>query len=103
MSMKKLKGAALVLTAAVALTASGSLVHPQDAAQKGEQSKNELTPENFERLLAAIKPQPGECPWDEIPWLTDLWAARKQAAAQDKPILMFGNGGAGFNDSLGTC
>jgi hypothetical protein len=40
------------------------------------------------RLLAAIKPQPGESPWREIPWLTDVTEARRKAVAEDKPIII---------------
>ena len=44
---------------------------------------------DFDRLLAEIKPQPGESPWREIPWLTNVTEARRQAIAQDKPLVIF--------------
>ena len=48
-----------------------------------------LRPEQFDRLHALIKPAPGEDRWAQIAWQTDLWEARKLAAAQGKPILLW--------------
>jgi hypothetical protein len=48
-----------------------------------------LTPANFARLQAQIKPEAGEDKWTQIPWLTSLWQARKRAAAEGKPILLW--------------
>lgn len=45
--------------------------------------------EEFEGLLVAIKPQPGESPWREINWLTNVTEARRKAVAEDKPIVIF--------------
>jgi hypothetical protein len=45
--------------------------------------------EDFARLLADIKPQPGESRWREIPWLTDISEARRRAVAEDKPLVIF--------------
>lgn len=47
------------------------------------------TAETFARLQTLIKPQPKEDKWLEIPWLTNLWQARKRAAAEGKPILLW--------------
>ena len=35
--------------------------------------------------------------------MTDIVAARKKAAAEDKPIIVLRTGGAGYNDPLGAC
>ena len=43
----------------------------------------------FDELHALIKPHPGEEKWTEIPWLSSLWDARKRAAAEGKPILLW--------------
>ncbi len=51
--------------------------------------KSALTAEQFEKLRALIKPQPGEDKWAEIPWTSQLWESRRQAAAQGKPILLW--------------
>lgn len=66
-------------------------------------SKHALTAESMPGLHGLIRPQPGEYRWDEIPWYASIWHAREAAAAADKPILVFGTGGAGFNDPLGNC
>ena len=48
-----------------------------------------IPPKQFSAIHALIKPQAGEDKWAEIPWLTSLWQARKQAAAEGKPILLW--------------
>ena len=48
-----------------------------------------LTQDQVARLRAEIPPAPSEQKWTQIPWLTSLWDARKQAAAQGKPILLW--------------
>jgi hypothetical protein len=73
------------------------------AQTKDVPSKQALTPASMEGLHRLIRLQPGEYRWDEIPWYASIWHARKAAAAEDKPILVFGTGGAGFNDPLGNC
>jgi hypothetical protein len=56
--------------------------------------------EQFAELHRLIRPQPGELRFHEIPWLLDVWEARKKAAAEGKPILVWsGAGGA----PLGVC
>jgi hypothetical protein len=49
----------------------------------------EIPESAFARLHAAIKPQPGESPWREIPWLTNVTEARRRAIAEDKPLVIF--------------
>jgi hypothetical protein len=54
-----------------------------------------LTAEQFGPLHRLIKPQPDELRFREIPWVLSVWEARKQAAAEGKPILVWsGSGGA---------
>ncbi len=65
-----------LLGAACLLAASALLADP-------------LPPKQFAALHALIKPQPGEDKWAEIPWLTSLWEARRKAAAEGKPILLW--------------
>lgn len=43
----------------------------------------------FATLHALIRPQPGEEKWQQIPWLADLWDARRKAAEEGKPILLW--------------
>jgi hypothetical protein len=48
-----------------------------------------IRPDQFNRLLALIKPDQTEDDWAKIPWMTDLWRARQVAAKQGKPILLW--------------
>ncbi len=41
----------------------------------------------FRELLACIEPRPQETRWEEIPWHTDLWEARRVALRERKPIF----------------
>jgi hypothetical protein len=59
------------------------------ALARGDDAVPDISPADFERLLAAIKPQPGESPWREIPWLTDVTEARRKASAENKPLVIF--------------
>jgi hypothetical protein len=43
--------------------------------------------DQFDKLRALVKPKPGG--YDDIPWMTDLWEARKKAAAEGKPLLVW--------------
>jgi hypothetical protein len=59
-----------------------------------------ISPEQFDKLYKLIKPQPGELRFQDIPWLLSVHEARKKAAAEGKPILVWsGSGGA----PLGVC
>jgi hypothetical protein len=91
MSMSKLKMAAAGLLLTVAVGVCG-------AAEK--EQPGPIPPEQFAALHRLIKPQPGELRFQEIPWLLDVWEARKKAAAEGKPILVWsGAGGA----PIGVC
>ena len=48
-----------------------------------------IKPEQFVKLRALIKPEPVEDKWTQIAWMTSLWEARKRAAAEGKPILLW--------------
>jgi hypothetical protein len=48
-----------------------------------------LAESDVTRLRTIIRPTAGEDPFDTIPWETNLWAARKKAAAAGKPILLW--------------
>jgi hypothetical protein len=49
--------------------------------------------DQFARLHALLKPQPGESRWAAIPWLTDLPEARRRAVAEDRPLFVWRAGG----------
>ncbi len=65
--------------------------------------KEQLTPQTWAQFQALIRPQAHEWKHLRVHWLTDIVAARKKAAAEDKPILILRTGGAGYNDPLGAC
>jgi hypothetical protein len=50
-----------------------------------------IAPDQFVELRAQIKPEPGG--FEEIPWLTNLWEARRKAAAEGKPLYVWSGGG----------
>jgi hypothetical protein len=84
------------------LTAPSLLGDPP--ATKGRAPvKGQLTPATFARFQALIRPQEHEWRQLRVHWLTDIVAARKKAAAEDKPLIVLRTGGAGYNDPLGAC
>ena len=48
-----------------------------------------IADDDFDRLYATIKPQPGESPWREVAWVTNITEARRRAIAEDKPLIIF--------------
>jgi hypothetical protein len=82
----------LIVTLLVSDPASAQEKSPRPAT---DEWASKLLVEEFDAVQKAIKPQPGESRWMEIPWQTSLWEARKMAAEQGKPIfLWFGSGGS---------
>lgn len=65
------------------------LAWPALAAAQPPASAPALDHEQFTKLLAVIKPGPQTEPWQQIPWSSSLWDARKQAAREGKPILLW--------------
>jgi hypothetical protein len=47
----------------------------------------------FREWLAYVRPRPEEVRWQDIPWQTDLWEARRLAAAAGKPIFLWAMNG----------
>jgi hypothetical protein len=75
-----------------------------DAADKVKPaSKQDLTPESMPGIYSLIRPQESEWRHLKVAWITDVVAARKQAAKEDKPIVVLYTGGAGYNEPLGVC
>lgn len=96
---KPLKSA-WALNAAILLFAVGPAQAQPTATAKDVPEPAPILADQFIKLHTLIKPQPGELRFHEIPWLIDVWEARKKAAAEGKPILVWsGAGGA----PLGTC
>jgi hypothetical protein len=76
-----------MFTRSVGLT--GCLVTLLAARALADERIAPIAADDFDRLLAAIKPMRGESPWREIPWLTNVTEARRKAIAEDKPIVIF--------------
>ena len=68
-----------------------------------ESSKSEVSANSLPQVLSLIRPQENEWRHLNVNWLTDVVAARKRAAAEDKPIIICYTGGAGYNEPLGVC
>ena len=80
-----------------------SALHAQAPAGGEPASKLDLTPQTFARVHALVRPHESEWRHLKVEWLTDVVAARKRAAAEDKPIVICYTGGAGYNEPLGVC
>jgi hypothetical protein len=48
-----------------------------------------VSPRNYDGIRRAILPTEAESAWLAIPWRTDLWQARREAAVAGKPILLW--------------
>lgn len=91
--------AALGVSCGLQLTASGG----DKAGTPARSTKPDLTPASIEKLHTLIRPHENEWRHLNVHWLTDVVAARRQAAEQDKPIVICYTGGAGYNEPLGVC
>jgi len=94
------------LIAALAVAAAVSGLSPAAKEPEGSKpapTKLDLTPQSFAELHALIRPHENEWRHLKVQWLTDVVAARRKAAAEDKPIVICYTGGAGYNEPLGTC
>jgi hypothetical protein len=97
MYLTKPKSIVAVLAGAV------SLLTAPAAGQAPRPAGADLTPESFPTLLALVRPHDNEWRHLKVHWITDVVAARKKAARQDKPIVILYTGGAGYNEPLGVC
>ncbi|MBI3821296.1 MAG: hypothetical protein HY289_01305 [Planctomycetes bacterium] len=86
---------------AVALSATFTLSASAQPTRKA--SKLDLDPQSSAKLHALIRPHENEWRHLKVEWLTDVVAARKKAASEDKPIVICYTGGAGYNEPLGVC
>src|SRR5262249_40090293 len=67
---------------------------PPNRAEAGDSARETATADladQFDKVQALIKPRPGG--FDDLPWMTDLWEARKKAAGEGKPLLGWARGG----------
>jgi hypothetical protein len=106
MYLAKLKLIALSAAAGLAVIASAAVLRAEarPAATRAQKAaKRDLTPQSFARIHTLIRPHKDEWRHLQVQWLTDVVAARKKAAAEDKPIIICYTGGAGYNEPLGVC
>jgi hypothetical protein len=85
------------------LLTAASLLGDPTAPKNRAPAKENLTPATYAKFQALIRPQEHEWRHLRVRWLTDIVAARKKAAAEDKPLIVLRTGGAGYNDPLGAC
>jgi DMSO/TMAO reductase YedYZ molybdopterin-dependent catalytic subunit len=52
-------------------------------------SADPLTTADFDRVKQLTRPEEADEAWLKIPWLSSLWEARKEAAKQGKPMLIW--------------
>jgi hypothetical protein len=84
-----------VISLAVAVMAAGLALQAADSKP--------IAPEQWETLHKMVLPHDGELNWAAVPWQTSITLARHQAAAENKPLCIFADTGAGFADALGLC
>ena len=70
--------------------------HPARGEEKGPFSSGQ-----FEKLRQLMAPGPNDSQWMQVPWMpsTNIYAARKRAAEEGKPLLLWYMAG----EPLGTC
>jgi hypothetical protein len=95
-----------LLAVGVAVLLAQSVVCGGDkepAKRPAPASNLDLTPERMPKLHALVRPQETEWRHLKVQWLTDVIAARKLAAEEDRPLVVLYTGGAGYNEPLGVC
>jgi hypothetical protein len=110
MSLTKFKWPAFATTVLAVLGLASILaplragaVDKEPAGKTVPATKSDLTPESFPSLFALVRPQATEWRHLRVHWMTDVVAARKLAAKEDRPIIVLYTGGAGYNEPLGIC
>jgi len=79
------------MKAVVAVACAATLIAGVGVSVQGQ----EKSLAEFDQLHRMLKPQTGESRWMEIDWYPSVWEARKKAAAEGKPLLLWaGSGGA---------
>lgn len=90
----------VALSAAVSLTTAANSLFGQPSPIEYLNVPAELSPQQFADFHTLIRPAADESPWAKISWHASVWEARKQAAAEGKPILIWSGGGS---SPLGVC
>ena len=93
MSMTKLKPVGSVLLAVyLGIAGAGSMAQP---------ATNQPPADPFDKLHQLMAPGPNDSQWMQVPWMpsSNIFAARKKAAEEGKPLLLWYMAG----EPLGTC
>ena len=93
----------LLTLATLGVAVCGSILGAAQVSAAPRSAKQDLTPQTLADLHALVRPHDNEWRHLRVDWVTDVVAARKRAAAEDKPIVILYTGGAGYNEPLGTC
>ena len=101
--MAKLRLVAVAGVAALLALPGASAADKEPSDKPGHASKSDLTPGNMPKLFALVRPQATEWRHLQVQWITDVIAARRLAAKEDKPMVVLYTGGAGYNEPLGIC
>jgi hypothetical protein len=48
-----------------------------------------ITPAQYAKVRELVRPAPEDVKWLQVPWRTSLWEARREAAREGKPILLW--------------
>jgi len=48
-----------------------------------------ITPAQYAKVRELVRPAADDEQWLQVPWRTSLWEARRDAARQGKPILLW--------------
>ena len=84
---RRAAGALAAVTVAVAGTLAAAEI-PLDRTPGADR-----LPGDAARMYGFVRtPHPGELKWQQIPWLTDLGEAIRQAKAENRPLLLFVSG-----------
>ena len=100
MNLTKLKRFAVSLCSIVSLAGATRCTQADDPLKDQLNFPGKLSAGQFAQYQALIKPAAHESPWAKISWHASVWEARKQAAAEGKPILIWSGGGS---PPLGAC
>jgi hypothetical protein len=103
MFTSKAKLAVVPVVPAIFLAGSHWLLSAAAPTSGAAPALQALSAPEMEKLHRQMVPQPGELNWAAVPWQTSITLARHQAAAENKPLCIFADTGAGFADALGLC
>ncbi len=82
------------------LLAPWCIIAVYSSASALDDAPKPIPPGEFAALHKMFKPQPGENRFREIPWLLDVWEARRKAAVEGKPLLVWSGAGG---PPIGVC